>query len=141
MKNLVLSIFFVLLSVSNTFGQTKNNLQNKEVEKMLYSFYSNYFKLFNEPPSAVIQKKLELHQKKFCTKSFYDKIPQIIENTDADVFLKAQDSDISYLKTLKIAKRLKNQYVVSYIADDSMKISIKITLVKEGKNYKINDVE
>lgn len=112
---------------------------------MLKDFYTNYFSAFVEPPGALSQKKLDLIQKQFCTKAFYKKIPEIIEQTDSDVFLKAQDSDIKYLKTLTISKDLKNEeYIVSYIADampeKKITIIIHLTLVKEGNSYKISAV-
>ena len=50
----------------------------------------------------LVKKKLEMLQKQFCTEAFYKKIPEIIEQTDGDVFLKAQDSDIKYLRTLTV---------------------------------------
>lgn len=118
----------------------------KEAEKMIKDFYTNYFIVFaSEVPGVSSQKKLEMLQKKYCTETFFKKIPDIIEQTDSDPFLKAQDSDIRYLKTLTVLKDLQNhQYIVSYIADvatnKKITITIHLTLVKHGSNYKIDSV-
>ena len=59
--------------------------------------------------------------------------------------MKAQDSDIKYLKTLKIVKDVEtDEYVVSYQGDATIdqKVVVKIylTLIKEGNDFKINGV-
>lgn len=119
----------------------------KEAEKMLKDFYTNYLTVFaTEPPGASSQKKLEMLQKQYCTEAFFKKIPDIIEQTDSDPFLKAQDSDIGYLKTLTVSQDLqKDEYIVSYIADaapgEKITITIHITVIKEGDNYKIDSVK
>jgi hypothetical protein len=136
----------LLFTFSSSCGQTiQNNSTDKEAEKMLKDFYTNYFSAFVEPPSELSQKKLDMLQKQFCTEAFNKKIPEIIEQTDGDVFLKAQDSDIKYLKTLTVSKDLqKEEYIVSYIADatpeEKITITLHITLVKVGNNYKISSV-
>lgn len=146
MRKLLSFIICIQFTFLSSCGQTvQNSSTDKEAEKMLRDFYTNYFNVFVEPPSAASQKKLEMLQKQFCTEAFYKKIAEIIEQTDADVFLKAQDSDIKYLKTLTVSKDLQNEeYVVSYIADatpeEKITITLHITLVKEGNNYKISSV-
>jgi hypothetical protein len=117
----------------------------KKAEKLLLDFYTKYFHAFLEMPPALSEKKLDSLQKQFCTPGFYQKIPKILEKTGADVFLKAQDSDIRYLMSLKIKKDLKRDaYIVSYVGDGQLneKITIKIfiRLVKVGNSYKIDSV-
>ncbi len=146
MRTLSSFLVCILFTFSSSCGQTiQKNYTEKAAEKMLRDFYTNYFNVFVEPPSASSQKKLEMLQKQFCTESFYKKIPEIIEQTDGDVFLKAQDSDIKYLKSLTISKDLqREEYIVSYIADampeEKITITLHVTLVNEGNNYKISSV-
>lgn len=145
MKILLSFIVYTIFTISCSCGQIQNNSTENEAIKMLREFYLNYFTAFTELPIDSSQNKLETLQKKYCTVGFYEKIPNLIEQTGNDIFLKAQDSDIKYMNTLVISKGTKNnEYVVSYIAEDAPEkkntIIIHLTLVKEGSNYKISSI-
>lgn len=140
-------VFYLLCTVIYSFGRSNDRESSTEkvALKTLYTFYTDYFKIYNQNPSIANQIKMDQLVQKYCSKSFYKKIPQLTEQTGADVFLKAQDSDIQFLKTLKIAKTInQNEYLVSYLANGNtnqqIKISIYIQLLKQGNQYKINSV-
>lgn len=144
----------MVFTFTSSCGQTQNNSTEKEAEKMLQEFYTSYFTVFaTEPPGTSSQKKLEMLQKQYCTEAFYRKIPDIIEQTESDPFLKAQDSDINWLQTLTVIKdeQIKNEYIVSYSYDRLVDVNpdktvketvtIHVTVVKEGESYKIDSVK
>lgn len=137
----------MILTFTSSCGQTQNSSTEKQIEEMLQEFYTSYFKVFaTEPSGASSQEKLEMLQKQYCTEAFFKKIPEIIERTESDPFLKAQDSDIRYLKTLTVSKsQQKDEYIVSYIADglpeEKITVTIYLKVIKEGKNYKIDNVK
>jgi hypothetical protein len=143
-KSIIICI--LLFFVESCGNPIKNQSKEVAAETLLKDFYTDYITLFVQSPSAENQRKLEMLQKQFCTKDFYKKIPEIIEQTGGDVFLKAQDSDIKYLKTLKIVKEdtVKDEYIVSYSADASMHetvvVKIHVTLPKDGDSFKINGI-
>lgn len=135
----------LLFFVESCGNPIKNQSKEVAAETLLKDFYTDYITLFVQSPSAENQRKLEMLKKQFCTKDFYKKIPKIIEQTCGDVFLKAQDSDIKYLKTLKIVKdTVKDEYIVSYSADASMHetvvVKTHVTLLKDGDTFKINGI-
>lgn len=60
--------------------------------------------------------KLDTLQRRFCTTNLLHKIPKLSKQLDADPFLKAQDSNIKFLKSLTVSKDLQKEshYIVSY---------------------------
>lgn len=139
---------------TNSYGQAHKNSIKKEAESMLIDFYTNYITVFaTEPPGLSSQKKLEVLQKLYCTEELFKKIPFIVEQTDADPFLKAQDCDINWLQTLNIIedKQSHNEYIVSYSydqlvdanSDKTVKavVTIRATLVRDGNNFKISSLK
>lgn len=139
--------------ITNSCGQLKNNPTDKQAEQMLKDFYTKYITVFaTEPPGHEGQKKLESLQRQYCTKALVKKIPELIEQTDSDPYLKAQDSDINLLKTLTITKDLQNEneYIVSYSFDRLVNVDpykkeketvvIHLTVVNEDGSYKIDSI-
>jgi len=110
---------------------------NAEKLALLKEFYTRYI---TDVASGAEQKKLDALTKKYCTTKLLNKIPKLIEQTDADPFLKAQDSDTGYLKTLTVDRdpKKEDQYIVSYVADH--KIIIHLIVVMTNKGYKIDAV-
>ena len=139
---------------TNSCGQAHNNSIKKEAESMLIDFYTKYITVFaTEPPGFSSQKKLEVLQKLYCTEELFKKIPFIVEQTDADPLLKAQDCDINWLQTLKIIedKQNYNEFIVSYSydqffdtnSDKTIKavVAIRVTIVRDSNNYKISSLK
>lgn len=147
MRTLISLIICIVFTCNNSCGQTKISSDEKQIEKMLQEFYNNYFTVFaTEPIGVSSQKKLEMLQQQYCTEAFYRKIQDIVEQTEADPFLKAQDSDIKYLRTLSIKKDMqsKDTYIASYVGNaalgETVTIAIHLTVVKVNGKYKIDNV-
>jgi len=136
-----LSILFFALSIvffSNlSFARAQSNSSDKQVLTMLKEFYTNYITVVS---NGAEPKMILSLQKKYCTSDLLKKIPKLIEQSDSDPFLKAQDSNTEFLKTLSIRKDLKksNTYIVSYIADK--KITINLIVIHENETFKIAKV-
>lgn len=126
-----------LLSVANNYASAQNNQSNKEALRMLKEFYTKYITEF-----YVGAEKLPSIQRKYCTTKLLHYIPKYIEQTDGDPFLKGQDTDTAYLKTLSIKKdkKRKNIYTVSYIGNPNQKITIHLLVVKGKGSFKIDSV-
>ena len=103
---------------------------------MLREFYTAYITTF----ATGTDDKLLALQRKYCTARLLKRIPDMIEKSDGDPFIKGQDSDTAYLKTLTIIKDAgkEGQFTVSYQAD--YKIVIHLTVVERDKKYKIDNV-
>jgi len=110
---------------------------NAEKLAIVKEFYTQYI---TGVANGAEQKKLEALQRKYCTAKLLNKIPKLIEQTDADPFLKAQDSDIGFLKTLTVGRdpKKEDQYITSYMADH--KIVIHLIVVMTSNGYKIDGV-
>ncbi|RXK82814.1 DUF3828 domain-containing protein [Filimonas effusa] len=126
---------------NDSAAQAQNNTEEK-ANQLLKEFYTKYITAFaTEPAGPENEKKIKELQKEYCTAAFFKKIPGIIEESEADPFLDAQDSNIAYLETLTIEKgAAKDEYIVSYIPKED-KIIVHVTVVKEGDSYKIDSVK
>jgi hypothetical protein len=65
------------------------------------------------------------------------------DELDYDPFLKAQDSNTEWLKTLSIKKDLKesNHYQILYLDTyNNSQIKITVIVVKEKESYKIDSI-
>jgi len=104
---------------------------------MLKEFYTAYI---TAVATTTDENKLLALQRKYCTGRLLKKIPDMIEKSDGDPFIKGQDSDTAFIKTLSIQKdgQKEGQFAVSYQADQ--KIVIHLVIVEENKKYKIDSV-
>lgn len=113
----------------------------EKIIKFLKSFYSEYI---TECDSFSINwSQIEIIKEKYCTKSLIKKIKILQEDgmIDYDPFLNAQDCNINWLKTLNITKEEKDScWYNVYYTDNYSDIKIKISIIKEGNLYKINDI-
>ncbi|MDD4991453.1 MAG: DUF3828 domain-containing protein [Paludibacter sp.] len=153
--------FIILFSMTiNVVCQTNTiNSQAKEVyleEKildMLNEFYTSYItensKMAEMENKTAGIEKLNSIKRKYCTIRLLNKIDKQNEDAelDADPFLKSQDFNIKWSKTLKFRKDSKNQnmYIVSYSYYDNYKhtnnqITIKLIIVKQRGCYRIDSV-
>jgi hypothetical protein len=141
MKSLTCFLLCLLFTAS-CYGQPLPNRPEQDAVPMLKRFYTDYLTVFATAVGNGGQKKLTLLQQRFCTPAFFKKIPALIQQTDSDPFLKAQDTSIEYLTTLTIAKTLaKDKYRVSYSADaepgKKSTVVILVTVVKEKDGFRI----
>lgn len=143
MRNLN-SIIIIILLINNhscTLAQKKD----ERIISMIKTFYSTYINEVASNRSIMeLTEKLDSLQKIYCTDKLLNTIPDIMEETDADVFLKAQDVNVESINTLIVKKDLRNhnKYIVSYY-DPYSKNSIIIILrvVKDKGKYKIDSVQ
>jgi hypothetical protein len=144
---LVASILLCLLFTGLCgYGQTPNNRPEKEAEHMLKAFYTKYITAVATDEGPASGNKMKQLQQQFCTRAFLKKMPALFEQTDSDLFLKAQDTSLDYLKTLTITKTpIPNKYRVSYMGDVEMgkksAIVIRVTVVREKDGFKIAGLE
>jgi hypothetical protein len=133
----------MLISISSC-GQVNHGSKESEAKVMLLDFYTNYITLISEGPAGVSgQSQIDSLTRKYCTEALLMRIPAIIEKTESDPFLKAQDSNIESLKSLTIRQDEddKNQYVVLYRDVYTYnEFVIHVTLVKDQGGYKIDAV-
>ncbi|RCH55262.1 hypothetical protein DJ568_08745 [Mucilaginibacter hurinus] len=129
--NKLLLVFIVL--IKGLILQAQNELSEKQTQTELLEFYKQYITIV---ASGYSENKSTFLKKKYCTKNLIAKLPQLIEECDCDPFLKAQDSNIRFLRTLSIKQAKEpNTYKVSYIADD--RIIINLTVIKQNKSVTI----
>lgn len=144
---LVASILLCLLFTGFCgYGQTPANHPEGKAENMLKTFYVRYITAVATDAGPASERKMKQLQQQFCTRAFLKKMPALFEQTDSDLFLKAQDTSLDYLKTLTVTKTpILNQYRVSYMGDVEMgkkrAIVIRVTVVKEKDGFKIAGLE
>jgi Protein of unknown function (DUF3828) len=116
--------------------QAQSDYPEEQAVEMVKVFYTSYIRYVDKGDLS----KLELLQKKYCTPKLFKKIPELGDKNDQDPFLKAQDSNIKFLKSLVVEKDNKKEghYVVSYGIDE--KTLINLTVLKINGNYKIANV-
>lgn len=106
---------------------------------MLYGFYTSYITETAKMPLNI--PNVSSLKEKHCTSKLIRKLKD--EELDYDPFLKSQDCDIAWLKSLEIKKDESKDdlYHVSYKdAYSGDKVVIGLVVVKEKDTYKIDDV-
>ncbi|WP_440133582.1 DUF3828 domain-containing protein [Chitinophaga sancti] len=109
---------------------------------MLKQFYTAYITVIAGDINTAKEEKI---RKQYATAKLLKKIQDLTdkEELDYDLFLHAQDADTRVLPYLKIVKDPKkpDTYTVTY-GDSFTKhdASIKVHVIKEGENYKIDNV-
>ena len=139
MKNKISILFLIgsmLFFSSCTNGQSSIDTVNAAKIAMLKSFYTEYITEF----SIGDPKKAGLIQKKYTTSGLRHKWDSL--QIDYDPYLKGQDSDTSFIKTLQITKDLTkpNVYIVTYLDNVPSKATIYLKIVCDSTGYKIDDV-
>ena len=121
--------------------QAQDNQPDTQVMKMLQNFYTSYMKEFTDLSSGH-EHRTNVILKKYCTVSLINKIPKLADQMDSDPFLKAQDSDSSWAKSLVVKKDLKRSgvYIVSYRDGNNTNTIIHSLVVKQKESYMIADV-
>jgi hypothetical protein len=121
--------------------QAQNSSRDTLAKTMLVDFYTSYMKEFTDLSSAR-EHKINAIIKKYCTTSLINKIPKLADQIDSDPFLKAQDSDSTWAKSLVIKKDLKRPsvYTVSYRDGSNTNTTIHLFVIRQKESYKIADV-
>ncbi len=138
MKKIVCFLF--IFSCLNGLCQAQTKLSEEaQIKNLLKEFYISYVKENSKkiPDLKIIE---ELKKQYFSEKLL---ISLRNDELDYDPILNAQDCDIQWLKTIKIAKdsRRKNLFIVSYIDMFSKKKNtIKLLVNNKGGNLKIDAI-
>ena len=139
------SIFFSL-TVIFCSGQTASSIDSS---KSALSFLKNFYTIYiTDIAIGHSLNSSDSLKKKYCTPKLLNKIaehsdPEKLNWWDYDPFIKAQDSDTAFLKSLSIRmnNRKPNSYSVSYgSTDDSTKITIHLIVQKQKEGFRIADV-
>ena len=135
-------IEFILFSSFNCKIEQSHSDEEPEI-KLLKSFYTEYITACDN--LSINWSQMEMIKEKYCTQFLIKKIKMLQENEiiDYDPFLNAQDCDINWLKTLDITKENKDScwYNVSYVNNyNNERIKIKVSVIKTGDSYKINNI-
>lgn len=142
MRKLALIILFTAGTfISNS--QTHVTLADQQAMTMLKNFYTAYMTEVATGSAHNFVKKLQKIQKQYCTPKLIDKIPAMIDRTNIDPFLKAQDSNIENLKSLTFQKdsRAADLFIVSYTdIYRHNKTTIKLSVIKQKDSFKIDGV-
>ena len=137
-KNICIYLFMIGMSFyNNSYGQISSS-SDKQIRETLKSFYKVYIAENDKMP--IDEKKLNSIKRKYCTLKFIKKMKA--SDLDYDPFVKAQDYDKNWLKTMKINKdSKKNIYVVCFM-DTYVKtnICVKLLVLKVNKEFKIDNV-
>lgn len=138
----IISLVIALLTMTScNCVRAQNGTSDTLAIKMLREFYTSYMTQFTDLSSGHEQKTNAI-LKKYCTASLINRIPKLADQTDSDPFLKAQDSDSSWAKSLVIKKDLKraNTYNVSYQDSGDTNTIIHLLVLKQKEGYKIADL-
>ena len=136
-------IFIFLIVTIAGVSKSQATLDEKQAIAMLKTFYTAYM-------SADGNNILGGFRKKYCTPKCEKQIKQLIEETDSDPIIKAQDSAPQWAKTLLIKRDLNkpNVYTVSYhydvIGDDQKPhkttLTINLVVIKINGVFKVDKI-
>ena len=83
-------------------------------------------------------------KQKFLTKELIEKVDRLIEATDADPIIRAQDLGENDMKTLSVKHLNDNWYEVNYTSAKGSQferaVSIPVRVVNIGGQYQIDDI-
>lgn len=126
----------IFLLVGTQTSQAQNDQTKEQALEMVKLFYTSYITFVDKGESS----KLEALQKTYCTPKLLKRIPELADKSDQDPFLKAQDSNIEFLKSLVVEgdKTKEGHIIVTYGTDEKVVINLTVLII-DGK-YKINNV-
>lgn len=119
------------------YAQANSNEEQLKVINRLKEFYTIYITENSKMPPDF--NKIDLLKREYCTKNFILKMEA--EEYDYDPFLDAQDCELAWLKMLQITVNPENKNVFDvFFGDIGSKNKIKLFMIKEKEQYKINDI-
>jgi uncharacterized UPF0160 family protein len=124
-----------LMSTSKAY-QTKDVTPDEQIIKMLKCFYNSYIIESDKQQNGKVTDSI---LERYCTKKFLREMMDM----DGNPFVKSQDIDPDWLKTLDIKKdRTRKQiYHVSFYSRwDNSRTLITIKVIKHNGEYRIDSV-
>ena len=144
MRTKILLTFFTtaILFFNCKLVSSQSNSSDEQMLTMLKTFYTNYI---TESSGSSDEKKLDLIKRQYCTAELLKKIEQQLKTgtLDYDPFVKAQDCDKEWLKTLTVKKdsAKNNLFLVTWLDNYSKKqVTIHLSIIKQMESYKIDSV-
>ncbi|MCC8410717.1 hypothetical protein LJ707_17375 [Mucilaginibacter sp. UR6-1] len=134
---LIFTLLFVLIAVTSKAQRTPSDPKIR----MLKKFYTAYIsEVSNSNYKA--EHNLQLLRKRYCTLSCLNQYKKLVEETDSDPLINAQDSDKKFLKSLTIKKSLKKAdwYRISY-ADGIILNIINLKVITQNGEPKIESID
>lgn len=125
--------------------EQSSSTSDEQIIHLCKSFYISYITEISEDTSVNLFNKLDSIKQIYCTNDLLENIRRKTENheMESDPFIKAQDANIKWLKTLSVEKDPQKRYWynVSYIDNyDGSKVIIKLKFVEEKGFYKIDSI-
>lgn len=155
MKTLLSFVIGVSVTFMSSCGHSQNRTAEKQAEEMLLQFYSKHFYIWeNTPinesvPVNVLGDRLDSLMQIFCTEKLRKEAREAFYNVGADWL--TNDLVGSVNESLKVEKIANSgsSYLVSFIALDEdasgkmakKQVTLRVTLLKNGENYKIDGVK
>jgi hypothetical protein len=139
MKKAIL-IFLLTIGVFAAKAQeTQRAAQLPPDMDMVKFFYTAYMMPFvNDADLRQTTRKQTLLRRTYCTPRCITRYEQLTQETGADAFIKAQDSNLEAVKSVEVTKdpKVANRYTVTYNLPE--KVSIDLSLVNEKGEWKID---
>jgi len=133
----------LLLNLSNCISQQHNSSEEQKIA-ILTNFFTQYLnEIASSNQPVLTEHRLDSLKKIYCTTNLLNEIPKLIEQTETDPIIKAQDSNRGNAKTLSIRKEpgKTDTYDVSYVDEyDKLVRTIHLTVTDENGLIKISSL-
>jgi hypothetical protein len=131
---------------NSTLSEQSSSTSDEQIISLCKNFYIGYITEISEGTLVNMEKNLDSIKQIYCTNDLLENIRRKTENNEMDIdpFIKAQDANIKWLKTLTVEKDTQKRYwyMVSYIDNyDEGKVIINLKFIKENGFYKIDSIE
>jgi hypothetical protein len=138
---LLLVVLFCIVS----FVEAQNPKNANEAKATIYEFYQQYIIQSENSPLDRMSGVQDSLLKIFCTKNLIERLNADVKSgrLDWDPFLKAQDIDVGWLKTLQVKDDSSaGWYVISFLEEYTQRwIHVRLRVEKENGEYKISEID
>lgn len=138
-----------MIAFTNMGCHAQSNVDDKQAMTMLKHFYTIYNTEWATNHDLNKRHVLDSLMNIYCTSSLISKISE--PNLDHDMLIKDLYTTVEYLNTITVSKdsTKAGTYIVTYNAPNEdpqgreyiEKVTIHVTVIKEGDSYKIADVK
>lgn len=136
--------FSILFCVA-TCGRAQEGTYDRQPSEMLYQFYHQYI---TEGDSSPTRRSIGVQDSLLranCTVELMDKLDADIKSgrLDWDPFVRAQDFDVNWLKTLQVKQEgATGWFVVSFLEDFTQRWThVRLKVAYTNRRFRISEVE